>query len=302
MEDSVRHQTRTVAARRFLQEITIEIGRQDPTHFRMIDEHLKSISLQEGPVFYEILKLIYSYFREANVSTFQLATDYLRMVGDMRREYGYFILYGKYSCKSQAEADEKVYSRPEIMSYYMNGLILSQLLWRHHFEMIRYFRNTVQQQVKRYVDVLDIGAGHGLYSYFVREHIPVNTIDIVDISSESLKMTQDMIGSNSINYILSDINNFWSQDKYDLIILGEVLEHLDNPLDTLVHAKEMLREGGVIWLTVPTKAPAIDHVYLFRSKTGVFSMVRKAGLKVNAYLDLRASRITHLIGAFCVKK
>jgi 2-polyprenyl-3-methyl-5-hydroxy-6-metoxy-1,4-benzoquinol methylase len=150
---------------------------------------------------------------------------------------------------------------------------------------------------------LDIGAGHGLFSDAVKRNIPqYKRIDIVDVSKDSLKIAQTILGTDRINYIQSDINDFvLSSEPYGMIILGEILEHLDNPLETLRYVTTLLSRDGVLWLTVPTNAPAIDHVYLFRSKDEVIKLIEDAGLCIVGHFDCQANHLTHLIGAFCIK-
>lgn len=60
----------------------------------------------------------------------------MKMINDMRVEGIYFKKHGKYSCLNQQQAYIHVYSREEVMEYYMNALLLSQILWLHHFKML----------------------------------------------------------------------------------------------------------------------------------------------------------------------
>jgi SAM-dependent methyltransferase len=287
MEDSVT----------FLKKILAEIKRQDPLHAKTL-----KTSMPCGGDFDALMNVLYAYFKGHKTSAKTVANDYLRMVGDMRREAVYFDINGDYRCKSQQEAYEKVYSNPAVMRYYINGLIISQVLWVHHFKMLMYFRETIRSFKIGYLDVLDIGAGHGLYSYYTREVIPVNSIDILDLSSESLAITKSIIGNHTIHYIESDIQNYYPEVKYDLVILGEVLEHLDDPMATLLRIYDLLDEGGILWVTVPTNAPAIDHTYLFKDKDEVVKLLGDAGFTVMAHFDCQADYMTSIIGAFCCKK
>ena len=286
MEDSIK----------YIKSVIREIGKRDKLHANTLKRNILS-----GSDYDEISDLIYDFFRGSKINPKTLADDYLHMIGDMRREGTYFALNGQYSCKSQQDAYEKVYSDPVVMSYYMNALIISQVLWSHHFKMLMYFRDMLLHYKWGYIDVLDVGTGHGLYSYLVRKHIPVNDIDVVDISKQSLDITRRMIGCNSIYFIQSDIADHKTGYQYDLIILGEILEHLDDPLSMLLRLKSMLVDGGYLWITVPTNAPAIDHVFLFKSKEEVFRLIKTVGLHVDAHFDCQIEGDTHLIGLFCYK-
>jgi 2-polyprenyl-3-methyl-5-hydroxy-6-metoxy-1,4-benzoquinol methylase len=304
MADMKREQESRRAARRFLQELLIEMDGRDALHSAQISKNISEIRSGSMGEFNKLLNLIFRYFKDTGVSGNRLANDYLRMVGDMRREQGYFMLYDKYSCKNQQEAYEKVYSQPEVMRYYMNALFITQLLWTQHFNMLQYFKKTLHISNKDdNYRVLDVGAGHGLFSWIVKSKLPdFGKIDILDLSVVSLTMTREIIGEEDtcfLNFKLSDLN---PNLRYELIILGEILEHMDDPALILRQASRLLSDRGMIFLTVPTNAPAIDHVYLFQSKGDVLRMIDFAGLQ---YVDTHTETVdkqTQLIGAFCIKK
>ncbi len=98
-----------------------------------------------------------------------------------------------------------------------------------------------------------------------------------------------------------EIKEYSKKQSYDLIIMGEILEHVSNPVDMLYLASTLL-DDGVIWLTVPTNAPAIDHISLFKTEQEVFDMIDKAGMQVIEHFITNADLQTKLVGAFCVKK
>lgn len=278
----------------FLRRILLAIGKQDKLHAKTLRG-----GIEHSRDFWELMEIVQRYFTNRGVKVKQIVADYMHMVNDMRREGVYFQTNGRYACQSSKEAYEKVYSNKEVMSYYMNALVVSQVLWRHHFTMFQYFKETLPTLDKRYIDVLDIGAGHGLFSYFTRKLVPVNSLDIIDLSEESLDMTKSILGNNNVRTIWADINGYYSDTKYDLIIMGEVLEHLDSPLETLVHVRGLMKDDGVLWITVPTNAPAIDHIYLFKSKEEIVNMLKEAGLGVMGHCDCQADGLTRLIGLFC---
>ncbi len=283
---------------KFLRDILQEIKTQDPLHAKTLKH-----PISESKDYDRLRNHIYSYFKRSGINAKTVAGDYLHMVGDMRREAGYFMLYDKYSCKNQQEAFKKVYSRPEVMRYYMNALLISQLLWIHHFNMLQYFKKTlsISNKCDDY-KVLDVGAGYALFSWIVKSKRPdFGKITILDVSDDSLEMAAKMLGRKQITYLNYGLFFLGHELEYDLIILGEILEHLDDPLATLRKAVSHLSERGMIFLTVPINAPAIDHVYLFRDRLAVLKMIKSAGLQwVSAHTEIVDNQ-TQLIGAFCIK-
>jgi len=284
----------------FLKEVLRIIAEKDPFHMKTLK---RQVSL--GREFNELKEHICTYFETSGIEPSTVASDYLRMIGDMRREGGYFIQHDSYSCKNQAEAYQKVYSKPDVMRYYMNALLISQLLWKHHFNMLKYFRRTFDAFACYSLNyrVLDIGAGHGLFSWIIKTRRPnCARIDIVDLSDASLEMTRKMVGEDDVHYLNQDISEINTELRYELIIIGEVLEHLDDPISVLKNISGLLSERGLLFFTVPTNAPAIDHVYLFRTKEDVLRMIDEAGLGWLSMYTAVADFQTQLIGAFCIKK
>ena len=115
------------------------------------------------------------------------------------------------------------------------------------------------------------------------------------------------------NYIKKDIFDYDDTNKYDFIVLGEVLEHLDEPKQILVKLSKLLKPGGLLWITTPTNAPALDHVYLFNTKEEVVKLINDdrnaSGLETVASCNYFAedmdeetalkNKITNLVGLFC---
>ncbi|WP_310109294.1 class I SAM-dependent methyltransferase [Algoriphagus sp. 4150] len=234
----------------------------------------------------------------------------------MRKESLYFYRYGKYRCANEAFAEENVYSKPDVMSYYMNALLVSQILWKHHFMMFDYFKKKIKIQFVGHANttILDVGPGHGFFSFIIKKEFPdYQKIDIVDISETSLKKTRKVLGEDigKINYYRSNIFDYQPLKNYDLIVLGEVLEHLDDPRKILFKLAEMLSSNGLIWITTPTNSPALDHVYLFKTIDEIKTLVKSSGLNVvdscHYYSEdvsektALKNKITNLVGLFCKK-
>ena len=80
--------------------------------------------------------------------------------------------------------------------------------------------------------------------------------------------------------ILSDIFDYEPDISYDFITLGEVLEHVEDPDKLLLKLKSLLSENGRIYITVPTNAPAIDHIFLFKNSNEIRDLIKSVGLKI----------------------
>jgi 2-polyprenyl-3-methyl-5-hydroxy-6-metoxy-1,4-benzoquinol methylase len=199
----------------------------------------------------------------------------------------------------------------------MNALLVSQVMWKHHFNIFMYFQSHLKTLFKGHskLSILDIGPGHGFFSYLVKKEFPdYEKIDIVDISDTSLEMTKKIIGfdADKIKYTKKDIFDYDDSNKYDFIVLGEVLEHLDEPKQILIKLSKLLKPGGLLWITTPTNSPALDHVYLFKTKEEVLTLISDSGLETVDSCNYFAedmdeqtalkNKITNLVGLFCKNK
>ncbi len=66
--------------------------------------------------------------------------------------------------------------------------------------------------------------------------------------------------------------------------MGEVLEHVEQPFLFLRRIKDLANQGAFIFITTAVNAPAIDHIYLFRTVDEVHDLAVTAGLKVKEIL------------------
>ena len=298
----------------FLAELLEEISSKDKLHSKKISGNIAFIKDKYSSELEELLQLVQAYFENLELDTERVASDYLKMIADMRTEGLYFYKHGKYRCANQQIANEYVYSKPYVMSYYMNALLVSQVMWKHHFNIFMYFQDQLGKLFNDHsnLSILDIGPGHGFFSYLVKKEFPdYEKLDLIDISETSLTMTKGIIGydEDKISYFQQDVFDYQDTNKYDFIVLGEVLEHLDEPKQILRKLSKLLKPGGLLWLTTPTNAPALDHVYLFKTKEEVFDLIKDAGMETVGSCNYFAEdmdeatalrfKVTNLVGLFC---
>ncbi len=142
----------------FLARIVETIVAEDSLHAKKVKKNIGQLTDEHGDEFYKFLGLILQFCNKRNLAPEKVARDYLKMVNDMRVEGIYFKKHKKYSCENQHDAYLKVYSNKDIMDYYMNALLLSQVLWVHHFKMLMFFNGQLGQQfLENTMTVLDIG-------------------------------------------------------------------------------------------------------------------------------------------------
>jgi 2-polyprenyl-3-methyl-5-hydroxy-6-metoxy-1,4-benzoquinol methylase len=264
-----------------LDYIVSQICSQNPLHGKKIKKNIKN---SDDIYFKKANKFLTSYndLLEANNKTLDYAIDcYLQMIADVYYESVQFLQTGKYTSSSFEEVNKRVYGNPEVMEYYMHGLLLSQFLWSHHYDILLYFNKIIDENKSNINNYLEVGGGHGLYISEATKVMTNNTnYDLVDISPSSLDIAQKLINNDIINYILTDVYEYFPNKKYDFITLGEVLEHVEDPIKLLKKLHLLLQPGGKVFITTPTNAPAIDHIYLFKNAEDIREIIDKASFKI----------------------
>ena len=255
----------------------------------------------------------YNQMLAAENKTLDYSIDcYLKMIADVNSETVEFLRSGKYTSSTFDEVNNRVYATPEIMEYYMHGLIMSQFLWKHHYQMFDYFITALPQHTAHINTYLEVGVGHGFYLSKAAEVMDDKvTITAVDISETSIALAKSFINNDRITYNLKDIFDYTDGGKYDFITLGEVLEHVENPLKLLLKLNDLLSDAGTLFFTTPTNAPAIDHIYLFNNVEEIRVLIRAAGFRIESEMsflseDVSAEKaekykIAVLYGAFLKK-
>lgn len=119
---------------------------------------------------------------------------------------------------------------------------------------------------------------------YISEAIKINdsavNFDLADISPSSIDLAKKMADNDKVNYYLTDIFKFYPDHKYDFITIGEVLEHVKDPVQLLVKLNDLLSDNGKFFITTPTNATTIDHSYLFRNADDVREVVKKSAFKI----------------------
>src|SRR5262249_18889292 len=70
------------------------------------------------------------------------------------------------------------------------------------------------------------------------------------------------------------------RNRYDAIVVCEVLEHLQNPLQSLKTLSQCLKDDGKMFLTMAINIAQEDHVFLYPDPLSCRNQIRESGLRV----------------------
>jgi 2-polyprenyl-3-methyl-5-hydroxy-6-metoxy-1,4-benzoquinol methylase len=266
-----------------LDRILLQIKERNPDHYTKLDENMK-VHDQE---FYERANLFLEKYEDHLTrikKDLSFGVDcYLKLIDDMLAARLDFIRTGAYANSSFAEVEASIYARPEVMTYHMHGLVLAQFLWFDQYERILFFSNKLKSYLSEGTvpSYLEVGGGHGLYLYEALKLLPAETkFEMIDISESSLALAKGVVNNQNVSYYLKNIFDFEAGQTYDFVTMGELIEHVEDPLALLKKAVGLLSEDGVCYMTTPVNAPMIDHIYLFNDAQEIKDLVNEAGFEI----------------------
>ena len=118
---------------------------------------------------------------------------------------------------------------------------------------MEYILNFIDSKKIRNCKILDIGCGGGLISESLAKlGGQVTGIDFVENNIKEAK-SHALKQNLKINYFVQDIENLNLSNKFDLIILFEVLEHLNNWDKSLIKIKKNLKKNGILIISTINK-------------------------------------------------
>lgn len=221
-----------------------------------------------------------------------IAESYLTVVADTLREQIHFARTGTYRHTRYAEVAADVYHDPEYMGRYMHGLAVTRYLWPNHLAMTRHFEAALPRRSGG--AYLEIGPGHGGYTAMALRAGDYAEVTAVDISATSIAQTRAALEyfcpEHAGRCTLRELDFLVAEDLpergFDAIVMGEVLEHVEQPAAFLRRIAALARPGAFIYVTTCVNAPAIDHIHLFRSPAEVEALLAEHGLEVVSALRL----------------
>ena len=228
------------------------------------------------------------FCKQRSLTIDYLADCYLTIVGDTLREQIYFQKHGKYRYSSFAEVADNVYFNDEYMSFYMYGLAITSFLWPNHLAMFRFFRDTLPKDKKG--AYLEIGPGHGYYLMTAMDRSAYQNFTGVDISETSIAQTRALLehfggGKKDFELVCKDfLASDLPEHGFDAVVMGEVLEHVEQPDLFLRQIARLAKKDAYIFVTTCINAPAVDHIFLFKTTEQLEKLFSDCGLRIKNQL------------------
>ncbi len=126
--------------------------------------------------------------------------------------------------------------------YFTNPLYKTESFSQRDFGRLAFVKN-----YRKTGDLLEIGSAEGYFLSLLSDSFNVTGIEF---SKYAADIAKNNVGENKI--INGDITKIELEaNKYDVVLALNILEHLDNPEQTLKKLSKSLRKGGILIGSVP---------------------------------------------------
>lgn len=151
-----------------------------------------------------------------------------------------------------------------------------------------YYSN-ILHKVRQYapgMTLFEVGVGAGECLLSAREiGYECFGIDVI------ARHVEDIHNKYGLNVAMADFVEYATDRKWDVIIMGDVLEHVSDPIQAITKAADMLTESGALWVSTPNFESAFSytaghsdamrrqqyHINYF-SRDSFYALLNKAGL------------------------
>ena len=183
-------------------------------------------------------------------SCYVCSNEKLTVISEIDR-YGFY--YPTAICENCGNVQQREYYTEEVLADFYSNIyrkIYGSQLPQKFFEDQKKGRGI---EIFKFVDtvckpkrVLEVGCGAGGNLSVFRD----NDCEVIGLDFDDDYL--DVARKNGIITIKGSLDKLGSNDKYDLIILSHVLEHIVDPAGFLVTLIEHLDDTGVIYIEVPS--------------------------------------------------
>lgn len=193
---------------------------------------------------------------------------------------------GAYANKSFEEVYNDHYSDAETMDGYLWGIYLTNFLWAHHFQIMRFFQDQFLPRLGDQARLVEVAPGHGGWGVWALVHRPGTTLAGYDISPQSITIATSVAKAAGVagraKYLEKNALDLSSLEpgRADGCICSFLVEHLEDPQHLYKVLAHLLKPGGFAFITGALTAAQVDHIYEYRYESELVKMCENAGLRV----------------------
>jgi 2-polyprenyl-3-methyl-5-hydroxy-6-metoxy-1,4-benzoquinol methylase len=94
--------------------------------------------------------------------------------------------------------------------------------------------------------VLDIGCGYGAVARSIAQHVPGADVTGIDIEPANVMQARAATNPANLTFIEGDATEMFPEGGWDVVVLSNVLEHIDDRIGFLTRIREHLNPGTIL--------------------------------------------------------
>ncbi|MDK9699185.1 MAG: class I SAM-dependent methyltransferase [bacterium] len=114
-------------------------------------------------------------------------------------------------------------------------------------------RLTKLHRIRRGGSLLDIGTGIGQFLHYAQNFF--SPVAGTEVSDAAIRIARRKYGFTIHKGEVTEID--WGEQRFDVITLFQVLEHVSDPLQIILKCYELLHEDGVLIISVPNELQSL---------------------------------------------
>jgi 2-polyprenyl-3-methyl-5-hydroxy-6-metoxy-1,4-benzoquinol methylase len=115
--------------------------------------------------------------------------------------------------------------------------------------LLNWYPQRVFRLARSAKSILELGLGYGITTNIFSKHFDRHVV--LEGSSAVINNFKKKYPGCSADIIETLFRDFVSDEKFDLIVMGFILEHVDDPAEILTHFRNFLAPNGKIFIAVP---------------------------------------------------
>lgn len=114
---------------------------------------------------------------------------------------------------------------------------------------LKWYPERIAQFSKGASSLLELGLGHGITASIFEQHFKHHVV--IDASPAVIRNFRQRFPDSKVEVAESYFETFETPERFDVIVFGYILEHVDDPIRILKHFRNFLAPGGRMFVTVP---------------------------------------------------